>query len=326
MADCYDTMTTVSTYKSSMSPKAARAELAACAGTHFDPRIVRAFLDVSIGRVRPVAGPLAWLGSLPFVSSIPQAVSVLGRVGAASVAVTGAVTAGTFRVGTRPLLPPVAQASPTTTTTGPGSTGSGPGDASGHHPAQAPGSVAPAAGTVPTTVAGGAGGLAGGGPSGGGGSGGEPDGPPPATAPGAPTAVVGVVGPGQVTVSWSAPDDGGSPITSYVVTPSAAGAAQAGRTFASPATTRVVTGLTDGTSYSFSVVAVNAVGSGPPSTSSAAVTPLAPSLTVSGGAKARQGPGGESDHRDVLPGAPGLRCAAHGVRRRPPTSSAPAWS
>ena len=81
VADCYDTMTTVRTYKKSMSPKVARAELAACAGTHFDPKIVRAFLDVSIGRVRPVAGPLAWLGSLPFVSSIPQAVSVLGTGG-----------------------------------------------------------------------------------------------------------------------------------------------------------------------------------------------------------------------------------------------------
>ncbi len=100
VADCYDTMTNVRTYKSSMSPKAARAELAACAGTHFDPKVVRAFLDVSIGRLRPVAGPLAWLGSLPFVSSIPQAVSVLGRVGAASVVVTGAVAAGTLAPGT----------------------------------------------------------------------------------------------------------------------------------------------------------------------------------------------------------------------------------
>ncbi len=74
VADCYDTMTTVRSYKTAMSPKAARAELAACAGSQFDPRVVRAFLDVSIGRLRPVAGPLAWLGSLPFVGSIPQAV------------------------------------------------------------------------------------------------------------------------------------------------------------------------------------------------------------------------------------------------------------
>ena len=77
-----------------MSPEAARAELAACAGRQFDPHVVRAFLDVSIGHLRPAAGPLAWLGSVPFVDSIPQAVSVLGRVGAASVVATGAVAAG----------------------------------------------------------------------------------------------------------------------------------------------------------------------------------------------------------------------------------------
>jgi putative nucleotidyltransferase with HDIG domain len=43
VADCYDTMTTTRSYKASMSPKAARAELAACAGKQFDPRVVRAF-------------------------------------------------------------------------------------------------------------------------------------------------------------------------------------------------------------------------------------------------------------------------------------------
>ena len=81
VADCYDTMTAIRTHKRPMSPAAARAELAACAGKHFDPKVVRAFLDVSIGRLRPVAGPLSWLGSLPFVRNVPrlgQAVSALG--------------------------------------------------------------------------------------------------------------------------------------------------------------------------------------------------------------------------------------------------------
>ncbi len=72
VADSYDVMTAVRSYKRPMSAQAARAELAACAGTQFDPQVVRAFLDVSIGRLRPVAGPLAWLGSLPFVNSIPS--------------------------------------------------------------------------------------------------------------------------------------------------------------------------------------------------------------------------------------------------------------
>jgi putative nucleotidyltransferase with HDIG domain len=96
VADCYDTMTAVRSYNRPMTPEAARTELAACAGTHFDPTVVRAFLDVSIGRLRPVSGPLAWLGSLPFVSSIPQlgqAAAMIGRVATASL-VVGTLTAG----------------------------------------------------------------------------------------------------------------------------------------------------------------------------------------------------------------------------------------
>ena len=101
VADCYDTMTAIRTYRRPMSPEAARRELAACAGTHFDPKVVRAFLDISIGKVRPVAGPLAWLGSLPFVSNAPrlgQVATTLARAGAAAVTVGGAVAAGVVSV------------------------------------------------------------------------------------------------------------------------------------------------------------------------------------------------------------------------------------
>ena len=122
VADSYDAMTAVRSYKRPMSAQAARAELAACAGTQFDPQVVRAFLDVSIGRLRPVAGPLAWLGSLPFVNSIPQLgqiASALGRTAAASVVVAGAVTAGTLASGTPTALPRPPRATVPTTTTNP---------------------------------------------------------------------------------------------------------------------------------------------------------------------------------------------------------------
>jgi hypothetical protein len=102
------------------------------------------------------------------------------------------------------------------------------------------------------------------------------------TAPGAPTGVTATVGNASATVSWTAPgNNGGSPVTGYVVTPYAAGVAQAAQTFASTATSQPVSGLTNGTSYTFTVAATNAVGTGPASSPSAAVTPRVPASTVS---------------------------------------------
>jgi hypothetical protein len=84
-------------------------------------------------------------------------------------------------------------------------------------------------------------------------------------------------------VTWTAPSDGGSPITSYTVTPYAAGVPQQATTVSGnpPATSATVTGLTNGTSYTFTVSATNAVGAGPASAQSNAVTPasaVAPSF------------------------------------------------
>ncbi len=75
----------------------------------------------------------------------------------------------------------------------------------------------------------------------------------------------------QATVSFHPPlDDGGSPVTSYIVTSSPGGITATGTS--SPLT---VTGLTNGVSYTFAVVAVNANGTSQPSTPSNAVTPSA---------------------------------------------------
>ncbi len=90
------------------------------------------------------------------------------------------------------------------------------------------------------------------------------------TVPGAPTNVVAVPGDGQATVSWTAPANGGSPITSYSVT-SSPGAI----VMSTGATSVVVTGLTDGTPYTFTVTATNGVGTGPASSASTPVTPVA---------------------------------------------------
>jgi hypothetical protein len=102
-----------------------------------------------------------------------------------------------------------------------------------------------------------------------------PLGPP--TAPGAPTNVTATGGASAALVSWTAPADGGSAITSYTVTPFIGITAQTPVTLTGspPATGTIVNGLTNGTAYTFTVTATNAVGTGPASTPSNSVTPLA---------------------------------------------------
>lgn len=97
------------------------------------------------------------------------------------------------------------------------------------------------------------------------------------TAPGAPTAVAATAGNGQATISFNPPaSDGGSPITSYQVIASGGGPTASGTT--SPIT---ITGLANGTTYSFTVQAFNAVGPGPMSAPSNSVTPTAvPPLAI----------------------------------------------
>ena len=95
----------------------------------------------------------------------------------------------------------------------------------------------------------------------------------PATVPGAPTVVSVDARDGRVTVSWSAPaGTGGAAITGYTVT-----AAPGGATATTDGTTHTadVTGLVNGTAYTFTVTATNSVGTGPASGASAAATPTA---------------------------------------------------
>ena len=97
VADAYDTMVSVRSYKKAMTAVEARTELSSCAGGQFDPRVVRAFLNVSIGRVRRVAGGLTWFGNLgqvlgsgtvsPVVSSAPS-ILASGALFASALALT----------------------------------------------------------------------------------------------------------------------------------------------------------------------------------------------------------------------------------------------
>ncbi|MGW9124167.1 leucine-rich repeat protein, partial [Paenibacillus chitinolyticus] len=91
--------------------------------------------------------------------------------------------------------------------------------------------------------------------------------------PSAPTNVTATAGNGQATVNFDAPlSDGGSAITLYTVT-SSPGGFKGTSTTASPV---MVTGLTNGTAYTFTVVAKNSAGNSAVSAASGSVTPAAP--------------------------------------------------
>jgi hypothetical protein len=100
------------------------------------------------------------------------------------------------------------------------------------------------------------------------------DSDPAACLPGAPTNVIGAAGDGEATIFWDPPSsDGGSSVTSYVVTPFVGATAQPPITVDNVTSART-DGLTNGTSYTFTVTAVNEFGAGPPSLPSAAVVPM----------------------------------------------------
>jgi hypothetical protein len=100
VADTFEVMTAARSYKTASSPADARNELTRCAGTQFDPVVVRAFLNVSLGRLRWIIGPVSWLFDFPFVSQIGN----LGRIAVLATqttALAGTLAAGALVAGTQ---------------------------------------------------------------------------------------------------------------------------------------------------------------------------------------------------------------------------------
>ncbi|MDQ3716073.1 MAG: ExeM/NucH family extracellular endonuclease [Actinomycetota bacterium] len=95
-----------------------------------------------------------------------------------------------------------------------------------------------------------------------------------ADAPPAAPVVSVVVGPNAATVSWTAPDDGGSPINGYSVTVRQGDQVIETATVGPDVGSYTFGGLTNGVAYQFEVVATNAIGDGPAGSTTA--TPIVP--------------------------------------------------
>ena len=97
--------------------------------------------------------------------------------------------------------------------------------------------------------------------------------PKAAAVPSAPQNVTATPGDSSVQVAWGTPlSNGGKAITSYIVRTSNNGA-DVDVSVAAPTNGLLVTGLQNGASYTFQVIAVNAIGSSDPSQQTAPVTP-----------------------------------------------------
>ena len=167
LADAYEVMTAPRSYKRPMTVVAARRELVRVAGTQLDPMVVRAFLNISVGRLWRTVGVAAWVAQFPLVLRLASGFSRLSAPSVASAAAATALVLGGF-AGAAPSrafatattsVPGVS----VTTPQGPGGVGGGLGGASLSRSVAITQGQAPAAGTAapaqPAAVTSGAGGA-----------------------------------------------------------------------------------------------------------------------------------------------------------------------
>ncbi len=94
VADAYEVMTAVRSYKKSMPASAARAELTRAAGVQFSPVVVRAFLCVSLGKLRLASGPVASLAQIPFLGTAARFPATVGAAVQSASTAAAAATPG----------------------------------------------------------------------------------------------------------------------------------------------------------------------------------------------------------------------------------------
>ncbi len=155
VVDCFEVMTAVRSYQRPMTIEAARNELVAEAGAQFDPTVVRAFLNVSIGRLHWALGVAAWMAEIPFLAVVPRAAAqVSAGLGTGATISTNALTSvAAVSFGAVAVVAPVAaHAASTGSTPRPVAQVVSPGSQVAQAPKTANGGVAPADGGDSTPV------------------------------------------------------------------------------------------------------------------------------------------------------------------------------
>src|SRR5439155_9862610 len=110
---------------------------------------------------------------------------------------------------------------------------------------------------------------------------------PPPVPPSAPTLLSATPGNAQVTLSWSAPtSNGGSPVTNYTIYRDTTSGTRIFLVTVGNVLTYIDAGVSNGTTYYYTVAAVNVAGPGPQSNELSA-TPQAASFTVSAAPESR---------------------------------------
>jgi HD domain len=92
VADSYEVMTAPRPYKRQMSVAAARQELVRVAGTQLDPAMVRAFLNISLGRLWRTVGFGAWVAQVPTVGRMFSFGGLAGSGAGVGIATAAAAT------------------------------------------------------------------------------------------------------------------------------------------------------------------------------------------------------------------------------------------
>jgi hypothetical protein len=137
VADSYEVMTAARPYRKSISVSAARKELVKCSGTQFDPMVVRAFLNISMGRLWRVVGFGSWVAQMSVLGWVQTlgwnwgAAAIASGTTAFAVAVPGIVPRATLPPTAMTPLPVLTVSRPSLSTPKATSTG-GKGSAPGH--------------------------------------------------------------------------------------------------------------------------------------------------------------------------------------------------